>query len=49
MSFGRHYLANPDLPKRYRLNAKLNPYKREFFYCLGDEGYLDYPFLDETD
>ena len=49
MSFGRHYLANPDLPKRYRLNAPLNSYKRDFFYCLGDEGYLDYPVLeDET-
>ncbi|KAL8485831.1 hypothetical protein ACS0TY_027938 [Phlomoides rotata] len=29
VAFGRHFLANPDLPKRFFLNAPLNKYNRE--------------------
>ncbi|KAH9324288.1 hypothetical protein KI387_004466, partial [Taxus chinensis] len=44
--YGRIFLANPDLPKRFELNAPLNKYNRETFY-LSDPvvGYTDYPFL----
>jgi 12-oxophytodienoic acid reductase len=47
VAYGRHFLANPDLPKRFELNAPLNKYHRETFY-LSDpvKGYTDYPFLD---
>ncbi|KAL6555593.1 12-oxophytodienoate reductase 1 [Orobanche hederae] len=49
VAFGRHFLANPDLPKRFFLNAPLNKYDRETFYIPEPVlGYTDYPFLDET-
>jgi 2,4-dienoyl-CoA reductase-like NADH-dependent reductase (Old Yellow Enzyme family) len=44
-SFGRDFIANPDLPKRFALNAPLNEAHPETFYAPGEEGYLDYPFL----
>ncbi|KAK1371757.1 12-oxophytodienoate reductase 2 [Heracleum sosnowskyi] len=49
VAYGRPFLANPDLPKRFELNAPLNKYNRSTFY-LSDPvvGYTDYPFLDET-
>jgi 12-oxophytodienoic acid reductase len=42
------FLANPELPKRFALNAPLNKYNRETFY-INDPvlGYTDYPFLNE--
>jgi 2,4-dienoyl-CoA reductase-like NADH-dependent reductase (Old Yellow Enzyme family) len=46
--YGRHYLANPDLPQRFLLNAPLNKYDRATFYSQASEGYLDYPFLDAS-
>lgn len=50
IAFGRFYIANPDLPKRFRLNAKLNAYDRSTFYVGGPEkGYLDYPLLEEVE
>nr|XP_043608220.1 putative 12-oxophytodienoate reductase 11 [Erigeron canadensis]XP_043608222.1 putative 12-oxophytodienoate reductase 11 [Erigeron canadensis]XP_043608223.1 putative 12-oxophytodienoate reductase 11 [Erigeron canadensis] len=49
IGYGRMFLANPDLPKRFELNAALNPYNRDTFYT-GDSivGYTDYPFLEMT-
>jgi 12-oxophytodienoic acid reductase len=47
VAFGRHFLANPDLPKRFELNAPLNKYDRSTFYTPDPVvGYTDYPFLD---
>ncbi|KAL8485857.1 hypothetical protein ACS0TY_027957 [Phlomoides rotata] len=49
VAFGRHFLANPDLPKRFFLNAPLNKYNRETLYTPDPVlGYTDYPFLEET-
>lgn len=49
VAYGRLFLANPDLPRRYELNAPLNKYDRDTFYTLDPVvGYTDYPFLDET-
>lgn len=49
VAFGRWFLANPDLPRRFELNAPLNKYDRDTFYLLDPvKGYTDYPFLDET-
>lgn len=43
--FGRHFLANPDLPYRLRYGIELNGYDRGSFYTPGvREGYTDYPF-----
>jgi N-ethylmaleimide reductase len=42
--FGRHFIANPDLPKRIKLGLPLNPYDRATFYGGDAHGYTDYPF-----
>ena len=34
VSFGRHFLSNPDLPHRIRQNFPLAPYHRETFYTF---------------
>ncbi|KAJ4840300.1 putative 12-oxophytodienoate reductase 11, partial [Turnera subulata] len=47
VAFGRLFLANPDLPMRFELNAPLNNYDRSTFYTHDPVvGYTDYPFLD---
>ncbi|KAJ9167315.1 hypothetical protein P3X46_021979 [Hevea brasiliensis] len=39
---------NPDLPRRFELNAPLNKYNRETFYTPDPViGYTDYPFLED--
>ena len=46
--FGRHFLANPDLPFRIRHGLPLNKYNRDTFYIkMSEEGYNDYPFSEE--
>lgn len=46
--YGRLFLANPDLPRRFALNAPLNKYDRKTFYTSDPViGYTDYPFLEE--
>ncbi|TKW20284.1 hypothetical protein SEVIR_4G076600v4 [Setaria viridis] len=48
VAYGRLFLANPDLPKRFELGAPLNKYDRSTFYTQDPViGYTDYPFLDE--
>jgi len=46
ISYGSLFLANPDLPKRFELNAELNKPDRATMYGGKDEGYIDYPFLN---
>lgn len=48
ITFGRPFLANPDLPERLRQGAPLNEPQQETFYGGDAEGYTDYPFLDES-
>ncbi|WKD32291.1 alkene reductase [Streptomyces xanthophaeus] len=45
LSFGRQFLANPDLPERLRGGTPLNAPRPEFFYEGGPAGYTDYPAL----
>ena len=47
VSFGTLFLANPDLPKRFEINAELNQPDRSTMYGGKDQGYIDYPFLDQ--
>ncbi|GAB1542267.1 alkene reductase [Scytonema sp. NUACC21] len=47
VAYGRLFLANPDLPKRFALNTPLNKYDRSTFYTSGERGYIDYPTLEE--
>ena len=48
VSFGRLYLANPDLPTRFRRGLTLNaPNPHTFYEHLHGQpsvGYTDYPF-----
>jgi len=46
VAYGNLFIANPDLPKRFELNAELNVPNSDTFYGGGEEGYIDYPFLD---
>jgi len=47
ISFGRTFLANPDLPARLAVNAPLNPDNPARWYGSTPEGYTDYPTMDE--
>jgi N-ethylmaleimide reductase len=46
VAFGTSFLANPDLPERFRQGAPLNPADPASFYSPGPAGYTDYPTLD---
>ncbi|MFI2239828.1 alkene reductase [Streptomyces chrestomyceticus] len=43
ISYGRPYLANPDLVERFRAGLPLREADRETWYTGGDTGYLDFP------
>jgi len=45
VSFGILFLANPDLPDRFRKNAPLNSEDTSTFYAGEEKGYTDYPAL----
>ncbi|WP_219219953.1 alkene reductase [Variovorax boronicumulans] len=47
VAFGRLYIANPDLPERFRRNAPLNQADPSTYYSGGPRGYIDYPTLAE--
>lgn len=47
ISFGRLFIANPDLPARFRSGASLNHPDRASFYGGDERGYIDYPNSDE--
>lgn len=49
IAMGRWALANPDLLLRWKLGAPLNQYDRATFYVPGEAGYIDYPFLKDTE
>jgi N-ethylmaleimide reductase len=45
IAFGRKFLANPDLPERFRSHASLNADDPSSYYGGGAKGYTDYPTL----
>ena len=45
VAFGRLFIANPDLPERFRSKAALNVPDRQTFYGGTEKGYTDYPSL----
>ncbi|MFO1107258.1 MAG: alkene reductase [Amaricoccus sp.] len=45
VSFGRPFIANPDLPARFRAGAPLNTIDNATVYGGGARGYTDYPAL----
>jgi N-ethylmaleimide reductase len=47
ITFGRRFLANPDLPQRFAKNLALNPDEQKTWYSQGAEGYITYPAATE--
>ena len=45
VAFGQLFIANPDLPARFRSNAPLNVPDVSTFFTSGPHGYTDYPAL----
>jgi 2,4-dienoyl-CoA reductase-like NADH-dependent reductase (Old Yellow Enzyme family) len=45
VSFGKLYIANPDLVERIKNHSPLNAPQPETFYGKGPQGYTDYPAL----
>jgi len=45
IAFGIPLLANPDLPRRFREGAAMNPPDFATLYTSGERGYTDYPAL----
>ncbi|MEO8307853.1 MAG: alkene reductase [Pseudomonadota bacterium] len=44
ITFGRSFIANPDLPLRLREGLPVNQPDFASFYTQGEKGYTDYPF-----
>ncbi len=45
VTFGRPFIANPDLPERFQQDAPLNKWDDSTFYGGDAKGYTDYPAL----
>ncbi|MBU3636065.1 alkene reductase [Polynucleobacter sp. es-MAR-4] len=45
VAFGRPFIANPDLPKRFMLNAPLAEFDPSTLFGGNAQGYIDYPSL----
>ena len=45
VAFAALFLANPDLPERFKSNSELNTPDPDSFYTQDEKGYLDYPTL----
>jgi NADPH2 dehydrogenase/N-ethylmaleimide reductase len=43
VSFGRHFIGNPDLVSRIREGWPLARFDRKTLYTPGEAGYADYP------
>jgi N-ethylmaleimide reductase len=48
ISFGRAFIANPDLVERLRTGLPLAPVDETTYYQGGDTGYLTYPSYQHT-
>jgi N-ethylmaleimide reductase len=45
IAFGRKFIANPDLPERFRQRQPLNSDDPTTYYGGGEKGYTDYPSM----
>ncbi len=43
ITFGRRFIANPDLPYRFANDVPLNNDEPSTWYSQGPQGYIDYP------
>jgi N-ethylmaleimide reductase len=46
--YGTKFIANPDLPERFRRGAALSQPDQATFYTPGERGYTDYPPLSQA-
>ena len=46
VAFGVPFIANPDLVRRFEIDAPLNEPDQKTFYSTGANGYIDYPALE---
>ncbi|MDY0361189.1 MAG: alkene reductase [Desulforegulaceae bacterium] len=45
VAYGKPFISNPDLVKRFEKDAELTPWDESTFYTPGEKGYTDYPFM----
>jgi N-ethylmaleimide reductase len=45
IAFGKLFISNPDLPKRFENDLELNDWDSSTFYGGDEKGYIDYPFV----
>ena len=43
VAYGKLFIANPDLERRFATDAPLNAWNADTFYSAGPQGYIDYP------
>ncbi|QGZ64078.1 alkene reductase [Paraburkholderia acidisoli] len=48
VAWGQLFIANPDLPRRFELNAPLNQPNPQTYYARGELGYTDYPSMENA-
>jgi 2,4-dienoyl-CoA reductase-like NADH-dependent reductase (Old Yellow Enzyme family) len=48
VAWGQLFIANPDLPRRFALDAMLNTPNPATYYAEGETGYTDYPSLENV-
>ena len=49
ISFGKLFIANPDLVERFKYNWPLNKLDEKHIYSGGETGYTDYPFYQQKE
>jgi 2,4-dienoyl-CoA reductase-like NADH-dependent reductase (Old Yellow Enzyme family) len=49
VAWGQLFIANPDLPRRFELDAPLNQPNPSTYYAEGETGYTDYPALEAVE
>ncbi|WP_250514768.1 alkene reductase [Caballeronia sp. INDeC2] len=49
VAWGKPFIANPDLVRRFELGAALNDWDTSTFYAAGAQGYTDYPLLETAE
>ncbi len=48
VAWGKLFIANPDLPRRFSEGFPLNEPQSQMFYADGGQGYIDYPSMDDS-
>jgi N-ethylmaleimide reductase len=49
VSYGRHFIGNPDLVERFRHQQPLAGFDLKSLYTPGPQGYTDYPTFENTE